>query len=191
MIRNATTPVLIDPKLIDLALLEIQEGLIASLPWLNVAHGKAKAIKSLKNNVEIVGPAVYVGKAEYLPVFPDVHQGCFSFFSVKDGEEVQSESLGNYRFTSEVGLIFWFDFRKIYPLEWQERTIDNVKFDIITAIKSLRLRRSTLILSRTWEKGENIYREYTDREIKNQFLMRPYGGLRFDFDITYNEIDNC
>lgn len=191
MIRNPITPTLIDPKLIDVALAEIQEELTSSLDWLDVAHGKAVLRKYMQDKNVKIRPEVYVGGTEYLAVFPDSHLGNFSFFSVQDGEQINSHSFGNLRFSTEVGLIFWFDYRTVYPADWRSKTIDNVKFDIITAIKTFRLRRSKIELLRNWELGDNIYKEYSDREIESQFLMRPFGSIRFDIKMTYNEIDNC
>lgn len=189
--RNPSIPILVDPKLIDLALTEIQEGLIAKLTWLNYAFGKSVSRKHIKGKMMFVRPEVYVGDIEYLGMFPDSHLGNYSFFSVKDGENIDSSGNFSYKFSTEVGLIFWFDYRKIYPVDWKQRTIDNVKFDIITAMKSFRLRNSEITFIKTWEKADNIYREYSDKEIDLQFLMRPYGGIRIDFDLNFNEIANC
>lgn len=191
MILSPTQPTLIDPKLIDLALGEIQTELTTGLSWLTTAYGKAVSRKYIKDNNTFVRPEVYVGGKEYLSMFPDSHLGNFSFFSVDDGEEINSHSFGNLRFSANVGLIFWFDYRDVYPGDWQAKTIDNIKFDIITAIKGFRLVRSKIILSRSWELSKNIYNGYSDKEIDNQFLMRPFGGIRIDFEIRYNEIANC
>ena len=191
MIRTPQIPVLVDAKLIDKALIELQSSLTSKLTWLDHAFGKAQRLKKLVEGKVVVYPGVYVGKEEYLNVFPDGHIGNFSFFDIEDGEELDYRSRQNIHTEAKFGLVVWFDYRKVYPADWKSRTIENVKAEVMAALKTTSARNSSIRLTRFWERSENMYKGYTDKEIDQQFLMRPYGGFKLEGTITFSEIPNC
>jgi|VirMetMinimDraft_7_1064189.scaffolds.fasta_scaffold08928_2 hypothetical protein len=191
MIRTPQIPTLAEPKLIDLALLEIQTALTAKLPWLNHAFGKAQRLKEERDGRIVIYPGVYAGSEDYLEVFPDSHIGNFSFFDVDDGEEMNGMNRASIAFEAKIGLVVWFDYRKVYPGDWQQRSIENVKAEVIEALNTSAFRRSSVIFYKAWERSESIYKGYSDKEIMQQFLMRPYGGLKIEFFIKYQEKPNC
>jgi len=191
MIKMPTIPQPVDPKLIDVALLEIQTALTSKLSWLNHAFGKAQKLVELKEKRQVKFPAVYIGKEDYLKMFPDSHIGNFTFFDIEDGQDIAHMGRRVQDYRTKGGLIVWFDFRTVYPNDWQQRTIENVKFDVIEAIKDTTLVQSQIRMSKSWERAEAIYKGYTDKEIDNQFLMRPFGGFRIDFDIKYFDRLKC
>lgn len=84
MVKNPSVPNLIEPKMVDLALLEIQAKLLSDLSWLNNAFGKVDLMKEGIPCVYVGGP---VGE-DYLGLFPDSHLGNFCFFDFKDGETI-------------------------------------------------------------------------------------------------------
>ena len=189
--RTPQVPVLADAKLIDSVLLELQTGLASQLSWLNHAFGKASQQQYLKEGQRIVRPSVYVGGEDYLVVFPDEHIGNFTFFDVYDPEKLNDSSGFNAVVNAKVGLVLWFDYRSVYSSDWQQRSIDNVKFDLVQALKSVRLRKSRMKIIESFERVDNIYKGYTHNEINRNFLMRPYGGLKIDLELDYNEKDHC
>ncbi len=189
--RTPQIPTLADATLIDKAFLEIQTSLVAKLDWLDHAFGKAQRLKKMTDGKVVIYPGVYVGQEEYLNVFPDEHIGNFTFFDMEDGEDLDHKGRGNINFTASFGLIVWFDYRKVYPNDWQQRTIENVKAEVIDALKRTLTRQSSITLTRTWERSENIYKGYTNKEVRQQFLMRPYGGFKIEGDITFKELTNC
>lgn len=191
MIKAPTIPTLIDPKLIDVVLLEIQTGLAGKLSWLNHAFGKAQMLSELKDNRIIKSPSVYIGKEDYLSVFPDSHIGNFIFFDVDDGQQISNTGRKVQDYRAKVGLIVWFDFRTVYPTDWKNRTVENVKSDVVDAVNSLRLVSSQIRMTTYWETAERVYKGYTDKEIKNQFYMRPFGGFRIDLDMKYFSGNKC
>lgn len=188
--RTPQVPTLAEPKLIDWALNEIQEGLTDGLPWLNHAFGKCQAIKQVKERRTVVSPNVYVGKEEYLKVFPDSHIGNFSFFVIGD-ESLDHARRDNINFKASFGLVVWFDYRKVYPNDWQNRSVDNVKSTVISLLRSMRLSRSQIKFNHITEQASSIYKEFTDKEIEDQFLMRPYGGFRVNGEIVFFEKTPC
>lgn len=191
MIKAPKVPTLIDPRLIDYALNEIQIHLTMCLPWLDHAFGKAKHVKREVNNRAVTFPAVYQDATEYLKVLPDSHIGNFSFFIANDGEDLTHIGPAPMRLRAQFGLVFWFDFRKVYPDDHEQRSLENVKAEVIEALRGARLKRSTIRLSKVTEIPDTIYREFTSREIEDQYLERPYGGFRIDGEITYDERKLC
>lgn len=190
--RTPQIPTLADAKLIDKALLPIQTSLTTKLSWLNHAFGKAQRLKEVVEGKTVIYPGVYVGGEEYLKVFPDSHIGNFTFFDIEDGEELDHKGRGNVDFSVNFGLVVWFDYRTVYQADWQQRTIENVKSEVIDALKTTLLPiGSSLRITRSWERSENIYKGYTDKEIREQFLMRPFGGFKLEGELQFSELSNC
>lgn len=187
--RTATVPVLTNPKLLDVVLARIDAVLLSKLLWLDHAFGKASTLKREQNGREVSFPAVYVGKKEYLNLFPDGHIGNYSFFSIEDGQDVKPQG-GRNEFECRFSFIVWFDYRKVYGLNWQNYSIENVKAEVLEALRGT-ITGAQLRISSVYEQAGNIYQGYTDKEIDNQFLMRPYGGLRIDGTLKYNEKQSC
>ena len=190
MIRTPAVPVLVDPKLIDVALSEIQTILTTELSWLDHAFGKAQRLKRDDGAKTVTYPAVYIGVKDYLPAFPDSHIGNFAFFDIQDGEEI-TNGRQTVDFEANFGLIVWFDYRSVYSADWQERSIDNVKAEVIEVLKNAVLSQSSISLVRSWERSESIYKGYTDNEVDRQFLMRPYGGFKIEGIIKYHDQTRC
>ena len=42
-------------------------------------------------------------------------------------------------------------------------------------------------ITKMYDQAENIFREYSLKEIDTQYLMQPYGGVRFDLELIYRE----
>ena len=191
MISTPTIPTLTAPKLIDVVLGEFQTDLAAGLAWLDHSFGKAQIMKEVRDGREVVFPGVYVGQRDYLKVFPDEHIGNFSFFVVEDGE-----TINYFRKSSDIqtrfGLVIWFDFRAVYPSDWQTRTIDNVKEDFLRAFAASSFRPGVQIsVDKIFERPGNVYREFTDKEIEAQYCMRPWGMIRADGVIRFNQKAIC
>lgn len=191
MISTPVIPTLTAPKLIDAVLAEFQADLVAGLTWLDHAFGKAQVMKGLKDGKEIVYPGVYTGGKDYLKVFPDEHIGNFSFFVIEDGEAVNY-----FRKSSDIqtkyGLVIWFDFRAVYPADWQQRTIDNVKEDFLRAFAAMSFRQGVQIgIDKIFERPANVYREFTNMEIETQYCLRPWGMIRAEGTIRFNQKAVC
>ena len=191
MPKNPTIPVVTEPQLIDRALFEIQGRLTNALPWLDQAYGRASVLKELKDRRTVVYPAVYAGKKDYLRVFPDGHLGNFSFFVVDDGEEIEYFERSPVSLSTKLSLIFWLDFRSVYPNDWTARTVEHPKAEAIEALRLMSLRFSSVRLLKAYVDASNVYKGFTDKEIEEQYLMRPYGGFRLELSIKYQENQNC
>lgn len=183
----------VEPRLDDRLVMAFQTLLATELSWLDKVYGKAERLKELKDKREIVKPAVYVGESlgkEYISMMPDGNIGSFCWFDFDDDGDV-SFNKGSKFSVSKVsfGIVFSFDYRDVYPSDWGDRTIDNVKSDILNAFEGGKITEGSFRLLNFRERVENVYRGYSVREIDNQFAMRPYGVLRVNMEATYRQ--NC
>ncbi len=185
MSETITIPDLSCPKLIDLALRDIQTQLTCSLPWLNYAFGKSE--KQVNQSGKTY-PAIYLGNEEYLNMLPDSSIGNYSFFEFEDGGEIMTgQNFKNNRYEANFGLTFFFDFREVYPGEHDYKTLQNVIHDVLSALNSARLTNTTINVQNIYERAEYIYRGYDHNEINKQFKKRPLGGFKLTGILSYRE----
>jgi hypothetical protein len=179
MIATPILPVPTYPKLLDYAVAELQTELMDNISWLTAAFGKAqRRVKMGKLSGQVTFPAVYSGTGDYLNMLPDGHLGNYCWLDVEDYQDISGQREEQNDLTASVGLVFWLDLRTAYPSDYENRTIEHAKNDVMTALRAIRLTRSNLIIGRVAERVENIYRGYTHNEIESQFLMFPYTGFR-------------
>ncbi len=189
MISTPIIPTPTSPKLWDYAVAELQTELAANISWLTSAFGKARrAVKAGPDGREIRFPAVYSGTGDYLSMLPDGHLGNYSWLDVDDYQELQGERHEYAELTANIGLVFWLDLRTAYAADYEQRTIEHAKYDVLTALKSIRLTRSVLLIERVAERVENIYRGYTPGEVQRQFLTFPYTGFRLEGQMIVKEV---
>lgn len=189
MISTPTIPVPTSPKLWDYAVAELQTELAANISWLTSAFGKAQRRVKVVDGRESRFPAVYSGAGDYLSMLPDAHLGNYCWLDVGDYQEIQDNPrlYRQAKVRAAVGLVFWLDLRTAYPSDYENRTVEHAKADVITAIRAIRLSRSSLVVDRVAERAENIYRGYDHGEIEGQFLMFPYTGFRLEGEMVINE----
>ena len=187
IVKNPSVPNLIEPKMVDLALLEIQAKLISELTWLDNAFGKAHIINDGVPQVYVGGP---VGE-DYLSLFPDSHLGNFCFFDFIDGETIDKFGKKSGEFEREFSLIFWFDFTKVYGASSYIRTVENVKQDVLEILGLTGFRNSTVRFHKFYERVANVYKGYDSNKIKKEAYMRPYGCFRLEGSIKYFEANRC
>jgi hypothetical protein len=180
------TPITISgPALLDKAAKAVADILDANLTWLTTAYPKADKRERMKDTQRILYPAVYCGNGEYLSMFPDDALGNFSFLDVQDGYTAEWTPRRIWQVRANAGLVVWFDMRSVYPTTYEQKTPENVKDAVMTALQKKLTPGLRFIINRVWDRTENIYRGYTLSEIDNQFAMRPYGCFRLDGELTY------
>ena len=183
--NTPNTPSITDPKLLDLAFAPIQTKLESGLSWLDKAFGKCQRLERLLNGKTTIKPSIYVGgndDRQYLDLFPDSSIGNFCFFDVDDLKEHAWQRNQGGPVMAKVGIVFWFDFRDVYPTDHVNKSVENVIDEILQILKTTRL-----VVKSHVEQSANIYPRYTIAEIDNQFLMRPFGGFRINCELQINE----
>lgn len=185
-ILNPSPATITTPVLLDLSLSVIQSVLEAKISWLTTAYGKAEKRERLKAEQRVIYPAIFAGGTDYLTMFPDSHLGNFSYFEIPDGQEIEWNFRRPHSFESDFGLIFWYDFRVVAPLDPTGVTNENVKAEVLGVLGGNTFPGVRVQVNKIFDRSENIYRGYTLSEIDNQFLMRPYGGFRLEGRLSYS-----
>lgn len=172
-----------DPKLNDLVISQVQDVLSENLQWLDHSFGQAQKLVKLKDRKRHKYPAIYIGKNEYVNVFPDDELGNFSFFYIKDPVTVPyfNNNTTNV-LKSNFSLIFWFNIEKINNSN--NRNLDSVMSEILEVFENkMNLRNGHIEINKIHKEAENIYRQFDISEIDSQYLMQPYSGLKLDGQI--------
>lgn len=187
-------PIIPNPTLIDKVLANIQTGLIENIDWLDVAFGRAQRLVKIIEGRKYFTPNVYaggqIGRAanDYIEVSPDANIGNFSFFWINDPQTVDWRPKQQSDLIADFDLIVWFDLRKVYPGEQNNRNTEALKNQLLNVLNGgFLLREGRIIINQIYELAENIYREFTLDEVDNQFLMHPYGGFRFSGELTVSQ----
>lgn len=188
MIRTKPAPKPENPVMIDRVIASIQEELIAKIGWLDHAFGRSQKLVTRQNKKDYYYPAVYIGGNEYLNVLPGQDLGNRSFFVVGDPHTIDNFKPRNYNtISSPVAVVFWYDLTSIYP-KAKERNTEEIKRQILRVLTEMVLPEgSRLTLQKIYEQAENIYKEYSIREIDTQYLMQPFAGIRIEGVLTYKE----
>jgi len=175
------------PAFIDKVVVQIQTVLKAKLPWLNYSFGRAQKMVTLKNNQNYFYPGVHIGRGTYINVFPDQELGNYSFLIVEDPQSVDFRPNTQNNVRVKYSIIFWFNLNKIFP-GVQDRNTEALKEQIVGVItRELRLHTGRIDLRQIFEQPENIYKGYSLKEIDSQYMMQPYGGMRFEGEMLFME----
>lgn len=164
-----------DPKLFDKEVLKIQEALADAFPWLDYSFGICETLTDVKNGKKFTSANAYMGRGQYMQVMPCEELGNFSFFVLRDPQEIGSKNKTIIK--SPISLIIWYDTRKV-SLPSDERNTEAIKGQILGVLNSLRL--TSFEVTRIYEKAQNVFSEYTYEYTNNQYMMSPYAGLRID-----------
>lgn len=174
-------------NLIDDALNEINKNLIAALPWLDNAYGRAQRIHEKRDNRSYYKPAVRTNTNEYIDVSPCDDLGAHSFAIIDDPEEIDISAGLHNAVTANFSVVFWFDTRKVDT--YKLNGLDALKIEILNALKRKGTSRSaSWRVNRIYGNAANVYREYSFDESVNQFTTAPYMALRFTGEIKASEI---
>ena len=192
--QNNNAPVISNPVMLDRVIAEIQNGLVAGLPWLDVAFGRAQRITRMLEGKKIITPNVYcggwanLGENDYIEVSPDSNIGNFSFFDINDPHEISAGPWAQ-DIKTPFGLVIWFDLRRVYGT-YDNRNTEQLKAAVLRILSGrtgFALSDGMIIVNLIYERAVIIYRGYTLSEIDNQYLMHPYGGFRFEGILEYQE----
>lgn len=167
-----------DPKLFDKEVLKIQEALADAFPWLDYSLGICETLTDIKDGRKFTSANLYIGDGQYEQIMPCKELGNFSFFTLRDPQE-----LGRNKtiIKSPFSLIVWYDTRKV-SLPSDERNTEAIKGQILGVLDSASF--ANVEVTRVYEKPSNVFSDFSYEHTNNQFLMSPYAGLRIDGTIT-------
>lgn len=188
-------PVVKTPKLFDEAINEFNQRLAVELPWLTYLFGQSEPMsRKLGNGGVQVFPSVYAGENhenEYQSVLPDELFGSGSEIRGYSFFEIGSPTYDSFKITSpvnyldaDVGIVFWFNLKKVLSDPEEYRNWDLAIFNIIEAIKKCSQSFSGVVTPLNYtKKASEIYKEYSLKEVDQQFLLHPFAGVRVNCDM--------
>ena len=180
-----------DAALLDLFLMALRTHLQANVSWLTTAYGNAQQLKRTKDNRTVTYPAVpALNGVEYIDMFPDEHLGQFSWFDIPS-YSIEDRGRPDKIYKADASLIVWGDLRRMYAADWQGRTVEDAKNDVLTALEAPGLSGGKIRLKNTYNRQSDIYRGYTDSEVENQYMMRPYIAFRLELEMMFQPNTLC
>lgn len=175
------------PRLFDKAFGYIQDTLASELTWLDHVLPQAERLVKDINGKRIYTPNVFVSGNDYEQITPDTTNiGNYSFFVLHEPQETHYDVGSRVKVRAPFSLIVWLDIRSV---DDGQRNIEQVKRDILRALRLVWMREGHFHINRIYQRAENIFKEFTLDEIDNQFLMQPYCGFRFQGEIEIE--DEC
>lgn len=190
-----TAQTLDSPKFLDIAINEINDKLKLKFSWLSEAFGRAERYTETSkdgNYKEATGygiiehPAIYSGNNHYIKLFPDTAIGNFSFV-ISDEFQITERKFQSINGSSDIEFIFWFDFRSVYPNNYETRNVMNVIYDVMKFFNETSFAKSDISVSSYDTRVDEIYKGFSHNEIKDQFSMRPYGCFKIKTKIYLKE----
>lgn len=177
------------PKLVSAALAELNTTLAAALPWLT-CYGQGQRLSVQKDDRAYNYPAIYTagqGGLDYLPLFPDEHLAQSGGFSWWDVQNPATYTEAGLRFSA--GLVVWVDFRRAYPspLDWKGYNIWNIADTVIGVLENVIGDAQLGGTVEIQDRPERIYPGLTHNDIDRQYSMMPYGVVRLDMEIYWNQ----
>ncbi len=174
--------------LVDDAITTVNATLLANLSWLDNAYGKIQRMRHTDaKGKNTTFPGAYVGgnTNDYINVLPDEKLGNYCYWEVSD--PVEYDNINRNLSTSfNFKISFWFNWIDIFgdPI-YKSASIEEVKkiiLDVLMAAQYTRMVESYKV----YEDANSIFQNFTNqgyissydhKQIKGQFLMKPYGGL--------------
>ena len=204
MDKKIEQPFISNPVLIDKAIQALREKLLG-LSWLDKAFGRAyKIVECESSGNKYTYPSAYIGNAEYVSLMPNDEFGNFCWFDIYDPQIVSTKSPMRPMITFSGAIVFWFNLESIF-IENDVIKSEEIKNEILKILtNSSVLQHGRISITNIYERLENIYKGYSLERVYNnyaykgesinsldkQYFMYPYGGLRFEFEITIQELCN-
>lgn len=195
---------LTNPVGIDAVVQGIQQNLYAGLPWLTHSFGRAYELKDVEMTRKVKSdriPKVFIGvdefgNGEYLDVRPNDFLQAYSFIAVRGPEaRIEYNQFGTDILQRNLSIIFWFNLERINPDKKYIFT-EELKIEAEKVLKKCSY--VTNISEMIDERVEDVFDAfelrtvwYAEDDDKQQYLMYPYAGFRFNLEVTYPEQVPC
>jgi hypothetical protein len=190
--KNPLVPLIEEPVNIDRPIQEMQQAL-AGLGWLEKSFGRAyesyKTMTGPLGTTTKVYPEVWqgVGK-DLLEVLPNDNLKSQSFFRLHEPQEVIDYVMDGYSMMrATVSIIFWFNLKEIDPTI-DYRYIELLKGQVQRVLTTMLFSPdSSLKVSRIFDTADRVFETYDLSNVRDQELVHPFGGFRFEVELTYRE----
>lgn len=173
------------PQMLEPLLTEMRTKLLAYFSWLDEAYLMAEPRQADRiDGDNYIYPGVLAGGQEYLNMLPDRHLKNYSYFDAASTDDIEWMRT-RAKVQKQIGLVFFFSYKDLYPSTWQSSTIERVKSDVLQFFHETAFAAGQVRPISFDQTAERIYDGYDHEEIDRQFLMKPYGALRINLDCMY------
>jgi hypothetical protein len=128
--------------------------------------------------------------SDYISCVPNSAKRSILYYELESNNIEQLNS-HTFRVTSQVKLIFWFNYKKINT---DIQTIDSIQLALIKAIPDRltinNIQHISIQLTGS-EKAERLFSDYDYDETEKQFLMYPYDYFALNYTIEYSINKAC
>ena len=179
--------VISNPVLLDKEIAAIQTRM-DTIPWLEIAFGRAFKQFKLVNNIKVSFPAIFqeLGK-DYYNAFPNDNIKSYSFVFVDPSLITEWNVKRLHIVEHPISIIVFFDLEEIdNTLDY--RFTEKLKEDVIFVLSDLAPNR--LEVNGITDDVEEVFSDFSVSEIKSEFLKLRFGAFKFDCTLHYNN-DNC
>jgi hypothetical protein len=189
--KNPLTPIIVNPVNIDRPIQEIQISLATGLGWLEKSFGRSwESVRKDTSGKIWTYPEVWQGPGvDLYNCMPNDNLKSQSFFRVEEPIKVIEYQEFRYaRMNAIINIIFWFNLQVIDP-DLDYRFIELLKGHVQRVLTNTSLSSSDFQILQIWEGANNVFKGYTIDQFKNQELIHPYGGFRFECNLNF--IEDC
>lgn len=167
--------------LTDKIVVQVQDAM-GELDYLNHIFGRAQKL-ARKTETKIQHfPGVVLDNGEYMDMTPVDNYGNYSFITFDDPQKVDISSNRYGRINVKGSVILWFNLSSV------SKSKEAIKSDILDILtRKLHLKDGHLTVRDIYETHDRIFSDYDYDEIVSQYLMHPYSGFRFTFDLIVTE----
>jgi hypothetical protein len=186
--KNPLTPLITDPVNIDRPIQTLQSAL-ADLGWLEKCFGRAYDSRETVNGKDVLYPEVWQGEGkDLLSVLPNDNLKSQAFFYVEDPITCVEFFPDQYNLMqANVHLVVWFNLNEI-GMALDYRYIEVLKAQVQRVITEVTLDPADqLRIISVYDKPENVFGKYSVSLIQKQDMIHPFGGFRFQIEVTYTE----
>ncbi|MBL7738716.1 MAG: hypothetical protein JNK14_05815 [Chitinophagaceae bacterium] len=178
------------PTGLDNAIESIRASL-ATISWLTKSFGRAWEFKEMRDDKTLTIPKVFQGTntfktGEYLNVLPNDYLQAQSFICCTGPEKWDTFNRFDGSMKSrEIAIIFWVNLKLIDDTKNYIFT-EELKADVETILSQ---HSSVMSIDEYYDEiAEDIFKGWSVDDVKNQYLMYPYAGMRFNLIISYPEV---
>lgn len=184
---------IVDPKLLDLAIAELQTAIKSNVDWFDNVYGLASIMQTGEGRAQSEVYSIFAegesfGGLESVDLSPSDNLGCYCFFYATDHKFKgwhQGAISSTIKRTASVALIAFWDYDKAYPGE-PGKTVMHVIDDLSSALLSVITDGIKISVLSSSERLSEVWRPVRLVNTDNVVTRRPYGYCRLDLEVVYD-----
>lgn len=164
--------------------IQAMQIILDAVDWLDMSYGKSFRLAKIMDNKIQYFPAVYTGSDMYKELVPDQYDGNSIFFIAGN------QKLLNFAaYEANISAVVFVDLRDVD--EATHRAVETAKKEIMDKLINTPSSSYTIVRDEIEieDNFEDVYKEYSYKELSQLATMHPYAIFRINFTIHYR--NNC